>query len=103
MKIKLTIDCGLDEVVQINDLYKVNNSVPINIGKFQFITSVKDVFTEDLPWGRKIPKTGSIISAKFIIEGYGKESSPDRLVTKCEGLKSRKGKCVSDSCLDCCK
>ena len=73
MRIKLTIDCSTAEdangIMQINNLYRDKNELIINIGDHQFMTSVKDIITEDLPIGRRLPKTGSIIAASFVIEG----------------------------------
>jgi ethanolamine utilization protein EutQ (cupin superfamily) len=65
MKISLKVDCNDDEVVLINDLYKGHNSVSVSIGNVQFITSIKDVFTEDLLCGT--------VGAIVVIEGYRKE------------------------------
>ena len=62
MKISLKVDCNDDEVVLINDLYKGHNSVSVSIGNVQFVTSIQDVFTEDLLSG--------IVGAIFVIEGY---------------------------------
>lgn len=62
MKITLRVHCNPDETVLINNLYKGHNSVSVSIGNVQFVTSIQDVFTEDLLSG--------IVGAIFVIEGY---------------------------------